>query len=184
VDIVLELFSENLIQYFEHLVPERGLFISQVGRHKIYAFIDLYVLGVPEMDVGSAVGCGERVHFYYCLAFIELLWVQDVEDSERVVKGRIGNFVRLDIEILVDLYHLINCFAQRDVRELLDSIVHVLGAQVLMSYFKWDHDQRDVGFQLQDLLKGAGIEEDVEFSCWGAVALSNCASHHHYIFYF
>ena len=74
--------------------------------------------------------------------------MENVEDGERIVVGRICDFVDFDIELLQVKHGVVNAESKWMVRVLLEPVIDLLGGYVHVGSFQRNHDQWYVSLHL------------------------------------
>jgi hypothetical protein len=95
------------------------------------------------------------------------------------VDWRVRNFVVVIVHYFELFQHVVHSTRERDLFISMEMIEDILSGHVLVSYFQWDHIERNVSFQSKHLIKGMSIKKDVELCSWTYISLTNCSTHYH-----
>jgi hypothetical protein len=123
------------------------------------------VFRVHEMAICSAVGGWEGVYFDAGFGGLELFGMEDIEDGARVMDGWEWEFVVIIVHYLELLKHVVDCLSERDLFIGFEVVNYLLSCHVFMCDFQRNHNQWNLSFQPQDLIKSMRIKEDIELSC-------------------
>lgn len=141
--------------------------VSEASRHIVHTLaVDGWVSRPLEVAVGTAVGFISCVHLYLSFGHLNLIGVQDVEDSEGIVDGRVGYFVVIEIHNFELLKHVVDCFREGNIFVPVEMVEDLLRCHILVSDLQRNHVERNVAFQPEQLVESMSVEEDIELGCW------------------